>query len=334
MVGKVSDRRHKVAILAMAGMIAQSRKMRLSLAWICIAAILAALLGNTRPMVDRTTVVSVDTTILRVLFDEQEYWFIDHGMELCRPDPDRRAALLRDDPSCRQFLPSGTFRRIAIGSGDELEIRLEPDGNLFVRFLPCDREGAPSCLEWKEGEEDVQPRQVPNGFVLISSEALRAAGPLQISGRITLGRNLDVGGGSEFLQGGTYEIREQSLLSRLSGRRSTTLERGELIPGSEVSLLSDGEPSMHSNGHFFLTGDSSQPLLRAVALSEKGNGSLRMSLKGVEDIEIDPDWVDSVIASPIFFALAFLIGLLLNVLQLVAPLAGRKSNNIDNSGEP
>lgn len=334
MVGKVSGGRYKAAFLLMGVMIAQSRKMRLILAWFCIAAILAALLGNTRPMVDRTTVVSVDTTTLRVLFDEQEYWLIDRGMELCRPDPDRRAALLRDDPVCRQFLPGGIFRRLAISSGDELEMRLESDGSLLVRFLPCGREGAPDCLEWKEGEEDVQPRQAPNGFVRISPEALRSAGPLQISGRITLGRNLDVGGGAEFLLGGTYEIREQSLLSRLFGRRSTTIERGELIPGSEVSLLSDGEPSMHSNGHFFLTGDTNQPYLRAVALSEKGNGSLRMSLKGVEDIEIDPDWVDSIIASPIFFALAFLIGLLLNVLQLVSPLARQKTDPVVSSDKP
>lgn len=333
MVGMVSVGRRKAAILLMGLMIALSRRTRLGLAWLCIAAILAALLSNIRPMVDRTTVVSVDTTTLRVLFDEQEFWLIDRGMELCRPDPDRRAALLRNDPSCRQFLPSGTFRRLAIASGDELEIRFEPEGSLLVRFMPCGGERGSSCLDWKDGAEDVQPRQVPNGFVRISAEALRAAGPLQLSGRITFGRNLDVGGGAEFLLGGTYEIREQNLLSRFFGRRSTTLERGELIPGSEISLLSNGEPSLHSTGHFFLTGDSSQPFLRAVALSEKGNGSLRMSLKGVEDIEIDPDWIDSVIASPIFFALAFLIGLLLNVLQLVAPLARQKSDYADNSDE-
>ena len=43
-----------------------------------------------------------------------------------------------------------------------------------------------------------------------------------------------------------------------------------------------------------------------------------MNVAGVEPFTIDPDWIDSVIANPVSLALAFLLGLLLNALQLAS----------------
>ncbi|MEI4474130.1 hypothetical protein V8J39_22775 [Frigidibacter sp. MR17.24] len=261
-----------------------------------------------------------DTTSIKVTFNKSQEWWIEQGMVLCRPNPDRRASARRDDASCAQFLPSEGFYHLSIGAGDSVEIRLEPrekDARLLIRFLPCVEKNC-SVLEAMPGQ--ISPREVPNGFVVISETALRAAGPLSMSGRITLGRELSVGGRPDFLLGGSYEIREQNPLTRAFGRRSVVVEQGELIPGAAVELFSRGQPSERSTGHFFLAEANGYPSLRAIALSGAGGGALRMSVEGAEPFTIDPDWIDSVIANPVFICLALLLGLLLNAAQLIAPL--------------
>lgn len=328
MVG-LPSRRSVVAYLSLSrGIIKVPGKARVMLAWVCIALIFAALLGNIRPMVSRTAVVTADTTALRIVFDSTEHWLVEGGLALCLANTDRRASLHQNDPVCNQFISGGEYKRLTIDPGDGLEIRVEPSGTVLIRFVPCDSDRQ-DCGILEESGENIRPRQAPNGFVVASPEALRAAGPLAMSGWITLGRDMSTGGSSDFLLGGSYEIREQSLLTRMFGRRSVAVERGELIPGSEVMLLSGKEPSVHSKGHFFMSSQNGQPLLRAVALSETGDGSLRMKIKGVESIDIDPDWIDSVVASPVFFALAFLIGLLMNAIQLVSALT-RKEKRLES----
>jgi hypothetical protein len=305
-----------------------SALLRGGLAWLFVLAVLVALIGNTRYFVQRTAVVMADTTSLRVVFDETKYWFIEAGMALCRPNPDRRAALRTQDPLCNQFMPAGTYTRLAIDPGDTLELRMEPDGNLLVRFVPCDSTGgadcrAPGAAAGTPGAptpSQTRPRDTANGFLLIAPDALHAAGPLSLSGRISLGRELASGGRSDFLLGGTYEIREQNWLSRIFGRRSVTLERGDLIPGAAVELLSGDAPSTASNGHFFSAQRDGRAVLQVIALSGVGDGAVRMTVEGAEPFTIDPDWIDSVIANPVFLALAFLLGLLLNALQLANSL--------------
>jgi len=299
---------------------------RLALAAACIIVVLVTLVGNARPFVSRTAVVNAETTALRVTFDESGHWLVEGGIDLCLPNPDLRAALRQSHPVCNQFLHGGNFRRLSLAAGDQMEVRLEPGGDLLLRFPACEGADCPAPAAAVGGGADIRPRDHPNGFALIPAQALRAAGPMAVSGRITLGRNLGVGGSSDFLLGGSYEIRETTLLTRLFGRRSVAIERGELIPGAEVTLLAGKEPSAHSKGHFFLASQDGQPILRAVALSSTGNGALRMEVKGAEAIQIDPDWIDSVIASPISLALAFLMGLLLNALQLIAPLVGKETS--------
>lgn len=294
--------------------------LRGSLAWLVVLAVFAALVGNTRYFVDRTAVIMADTTSLEVQFDESKHWLFEEGMTLCRPDPDVRAALTNQHPICNQFLPDGTYTRLAIEAGDVLEIRIEADQSLLVRFLPCDATTAQGCALSKSASGEIRPRAAPNGFVVISPEALRAAGLLSLTGRISLGRELASGGRADFLLGGTYEIREQNWLTRIFGRRSATLERGELIPGAAVEIIAQDVPSPASNGHFFSAMRDDQLVLRVIALSGGGAGAIRMSVGGAEPLTIDPDWIDSIIANPVFLALAFLLGILLNALQLAHSL--------------
>ncbi len=294
--------------------------VRSGLAWLVVLAVFAALVGNTRYFVDRTAVVMADTTSLQVHFNENKHWLIEEGMTLCRPDPDVRAALKNQHPICNQFLPDSTYTRLAIDSGDVLDIRVEADQSLLVRFLPCDSSGLDNCAVPASAAGEIRPREAPNGFLVISSGALRASGLLSLSGRISLGQDLASGGRSDFLLGGTYEIREQNWLTRIFGRRSATLDRGELIPGAAVEIVSSNAPSATSNGHFFSTMIDDQMILKVIALSGGGDGAIRMSVGGAEPFTIDPDWIDSVIANPVFLALAFLLGILLNALQLASSL--------------
>lgn len=298
----------------------QSGLLRGGLAWLVVLAVFAALVGNTRYFVDRTAVIVADTMSLQVHFDESKHWLIEEGMTLCRPNPDLRAALESQHPICKQFLPDGTYTRLAIDAGDVLDIRVEADQSLLVRFLPCENLSSDSCVAPVSAAGEIRPRDAPNGFLVISPKSLQASGLLSLSGRISLGRDLASGGRSDFLWGGTYEIREQNWLTRILGRRSVTLERGELIPGSAVEIVSNNLPSTTSNGHFFPAIIDDQMVLKVVALSGGGDGAIRVSVSGADPFTIDPDWIDSVIANPIFLALAFLLGILLNALQLASTI--------------
>lgn len=294
----------------------RSRVLRGGLAWLVVLAVLAALVGNMRYFVDRTAIVTAQTTSLQVQFDEGQYWLIEDGMTLCRPNPDRRAAAQSSDPVCQQFIRDGTYSRLAIDKGDVLEIRIEANRDLLIRFVPCEAAAPGDCTAARSQPGEIRPRSAPNGFVVIAPEALEAAGPLALSGRISMGRQAGSGGGADFLVGGTYEIREQNWLTRMFGRRSAALDRGELIPGAAVEILSGGAPSTSSNGHFFSSLLDDRLILKVVALSGGGRGAVRMWVEGAEPFTIDPDWIDSVIANPVFLALAFLLGILLNALQL------------------
>jgi len=294
--------------------------LRGALAGLVILAVFAALIGNMRFFVDRTAVINADTTALQVEFDERTYWLIEEGMTLCQPNPDLRSAHLNEDPICDQFLQDGTYRRLAIDAGDMLEIRLESDKDLIVRFIPCVKERTSKCPETEAQENEIWPRNAPGGFVVISKEALNAAGLLSLSGHISIGSRSGSTGGPDFLLGGSYEIREQNWLTRAFGRRSTILDGGALIPGASVKIISDKEPSRTSNGHFFASILDDRAILRVIALSGGHRGAIRMDVAGVEPFTIDPDWIDSVIANPVFLALAFLLGLLLNALQLASSL--------------
>jgi len=294
--------------------------LRGALAGFVILAVFAALFGNMRFFVHRTAIINANTTALQVKFDERTYWLIEKGMTLCQPNSDLRTAHLNEDPICNQFVQGGTYTRLAIDAGDILEIRLEANNNLLVRFVPCVAGQTSKCAETQGHEGEIWPQNAPGGFVLISQEALNAAGSLSLSGRISIGSRAGATSGANFLVSGNYEIREQNWLTRAFGRRSTNLDSGALIPGAAIEIMSGKEPSNRSNGHFFSSSLDDRPVLRVVAVSGGNHGAVRMDVADVEPFTIDPDWIDSVIANPVFLALAFLLGLILNALQLASSL--------------
>lgn len=285
-----------------------------------IMAVTVAFVGNIRFFVDRTAIVNADTTALQVTFDERKYWLIEQGMTLCRPPNDLRTLRTTNASLCNEFTEDGTYYRLAIDRGDRIEIRVERNKNLLVRFMPCVPSAQNTCENKSPQLGEIWPSSAPNGFLVIPMEALREAGRLSLSGKITIGGRPGSDGGPDFLIGGVYQIREQNWLTRTLGRRSTILETGDLIPGASVELVNNSEPSATTKGHLFHSTLDDLNVIKVIALSAGGYGAIKQDVAGVDPFTIDPDWVDSVIANPIFLALAFLLGIVLNTLQIASSI--------------
>lgn len=297
--------------------------------------VLAAILGSSRPLIWRTALVQAETAVLHVSFDGDQVWRIDGGARVCERRVTKEAQGAGNGV-CGQFRDLGQVEQIRIANGDALEIRLEGAG-MVLRIDETPREGrspAAPCPAFAPGQKDLRLCALPRGFLRIGPEALAATGALPIAGQIVLGRAVGTGSSPDLLGGGSYEIRERNWLTIMGSNRSTVVEQGDLIPGSEVRLLEAGAPSLHSSGYVFLdTLDSGERTLRAVALSESKAGALQMSVRRTDPILVDPGMIASILANPIFAALAFLVGLLLNSVELAGKLGERSATNRDPETE-
>jgi hypothetical protein len=208
-------------------------------------------------------------------------------------------------------------RTISWPAGATLGVRLQPDDSLQIEALS----GADPVLA--DGDRFVVPAEnwrrhgalVVNGAVILGSDMASGARDYLISGRwearqdsaASTRPSMEVVRSGDFSRGASVEIRQGKWLFGLFGKQQRATVFGHLTP------------SLDPNSSGFIMS----------FLSETGRLEMHLRYFGLEHPAIvRPDFLDTILTSPIMLALATVLGVLVLLLEIASNMRGEVGNKV------
>lgn len=251
---------------------------------ILILALSFVLLADAFWVRSRAFLIEAETTVLSVALETEVLWPV-RSSTLCLPESGRRRA---EDALCGRNQPQPVDRILTFQAGDLLEIRVERDKGLVV-------------------QSSSKAAALEGGFLIMPLEAWTQSGLLTLRGVFTLGKPPSTGGAPELLRSGRYEARENTMLMRGFAERSIVTTQGTLMRGAVVRAEKIGGGHVVASAVISAGGETEDPLLHAVLVTEASKTALLIDFPGAEPVRISPGFMDRILQNPILLMLAFLL---------------------------
>ena len=264
----------------------------------------------------RTFILSAETRGVSVVFEGRNAWFLGPAT-LCLPRPSPMRA-----------------------GGDS------PDAACETRIYE-ERHDPALTIEWQSGSAitlrhegarvviviDTGSGGLPDGTIVsIDGADLAQQGALKLSGTMRIGEAM-APGVRGFLVGGTYRIRERSILSTWFDRRSDEVKSGELTRGDHVSVVLRRAPPVLAPGFGQIT-VAGPDSLHAVFQSAAPDAAILVEALGVQGALIEPDWIDTLLASPYLLVIGGVLGVIANMISLSYQMLDRFRSAHAGRGRP
>lgn len=204
-------------------------------------------------------------------------------------------------------------------SGSVVSVNLTPENNLQIEAIS----GTAPLLN--RGDRIVVP-----------SDTWKRHGALAVNGAITFGG--DIGSGAkDYLISGHWQARQESLASSLFRPTMEIVKQGDLSRGASIEVWHNrwfwegelGPDQATMFGHITPSFDADEPGMIIAAISEAARLELRLSYYGLQAAAvIRPDFLDTILTSPVLLAAAAIFGVLALFLELGSGLQSKSAAKI------
>lgn len=284
-----------------------TRFARPAIGTIALAVCLLALLDSLVPT-SRSVLLNVETTSLELTLSTGAEFRLDGLKSHCI----RGLSPLQHDPVCGAgMVPvSSNAGVMRIDEGDTIRLRVNPDGSVRIAIQKA---GQPSA-----SEVAILP---PTKEREVGMPSLAAQGALK------LGVQIGQGGSSELLRSGRYEFRDRTLLSHLTAEPAIITARGDLLPGSVVTIGQRRHDEADMAVVISMSGtDGARPALSVSAVSKPGDIFLRQSFPFADPVDLAPSWTQRLLASPLLLVIVFVLQGIIAALELAGTIFGRQGH--------